>query len=209
MTKVLHISSSPRGDRSRSLQVARSLLTEYRNRAPGDDITERDLFTSELPHFDGPVLQAKYNLLHGRESTQTEREAWRAIESVIEEFTSADKYVFSVPMWNFGIPYRLKHFFDVLVQPGYTFSFDPEKGYSGLVTGKPVVAIFARGGEYASPEAAQLDMQKSYVETVLGFVGLTDVRSIVIEPTLAGGPELADERLNQAISQANELAASF
>ena len=209
MSTVLHVSSSPRGDRSRSLQVARSLLGAYQDQAPRDEVKHRDLFTGELPRFDGPVLQAKYNLLHGRESTQAEREAWRAVESVIEEFTSADKYVFSLPMWNFGIPYRLKHYFDVLVQPGYTFSFDPQEGYSGLVTGKPVMAIYARGGEYASSEAAQLDMQKPYLETILGFIGLTDVRSIVIEPTLAGGPDLADERLQRAIVRAKELAASF
>ena len=36
------------------------------------------------------------------------------------------------------------------MQPGYTFSFDPEKGYAGLVTGRPVVPIYARAGEYAA-----------------------------------------------------------
>jgi len=209
MAQVLHVSASPRGDRSKSLQVAFALLEEYGLRHPEDDVVHRDLFAAELPPFDGPVLQAKYNILHGQESAETEREAWRAVESVIEEFTSADKYVFSVPMWNFGIPYKLKHYFDVLVQPGYTFSFDPEKGYSGLVTGKPVVAIYARGGEYASGDAARLDLQKPYLETILAFVGLAGVHSIVIEPTLAGGPDVAEARLEQAIAEAKRLAESF
>ncbi len=209
MARVLHISASPRGDRSKSFQVAQTFLEGYRSRTPDDEIAHLDLFATELPPFDGLVLQAKYNILHGQQSTEAEREAWRAVESVVEEFTSADKYVFSLPMWNFGIPYKLKHYFDVLVQPGYTFSFDPENGYSGLVTGKPIVAIYARGGEYASAEAAHLDLQKPSVDTILGFIGLTDVRSVVIEPTLAGGPDLADERLQQAIAQAKELAKSF
>lgn len=209
MSKVLHVSASPRGDRSKSLQVARALLEHYRSRIPDDEVVHRDLFATELPPFDGPVVQAKYNILHGQESTEAEREAWRGVESVIEEFTSADKYVFSLPMWNFGIPYKLKHYFDLLVQPGYAFSFDPEKGYSGLVTGKPVVAIFARGGDYSSGDAVRLDFQKPYLDTILGFIGLTDVRSILIEPTLAGGPNVAEERLQQAISQAKELAQSF
>ncbi len=209
MAKVLHISASPRGDRSNSLRVAQALLEAYRSRIPDDDISHLDLFTKELPSFDGLVLQAKYNILHGQDSTEAEQEAWRGVEAVIDEFTSADKLVFSLPMWNFGIPYKLKHYFDVLVQPGHTFSFDPESGYSGLVTGKPVIAIFARGGEYSAAEAAGLDMQKPYIETILGFIGLTDVRSVVIEPTLAGGPELAGERLKQAIAKAEELAKSF
>jgi FMN-dependent NADH-azoreductase len=207
MANVLHISASPRGGRSKSLQVAQALLAEYQHRAPGDEITHLNVFEMELPPFDGPALQAKYNIMHGKDKSPAEQQAWGRVEAIVADFKAADKYVFSLPMWNFGIPYRLKHYFDVIVQPGYTFSFDPEKGYSGLLGGRPVVAIYARGGDYA--ELSHLDLQKPYVDTILGFMGLTDVRSIVIEPTLAGGPDLADERIQQAVARARELAESF
>ena len=207
MARVLHIAASPRGDRSKSLQVARAFLHEYRRREPDDEISELNVFSTQLPDFSGPALQAKYNILYGQESSDSERKAWSQVEAVIAEFKAADKYVLSLPMWNFGIPYRLKHYFDVVVQPGYTFSFDPQEGYAGLVTDRPVIAIYARGGEYA--EAAQLDLQKPYIETILGFIGLTDVRSIVVEPTLAGGPDRAAERIQQALAKAEELAKSF
>ena len=78
---------------------------------------------------------------------------WKGVERVIEAFKSADKYVFSVPMWNFGIPWRLKQYIDILVQPGSTFRYD-EEGYRGLVTGKRAFLAYARGGEYGAPEAA-------------------------------------------------------
>jgi FMN-dependent NADH-azoreductase len=203
------LSASPRGDRSKSLQVARAFLDEYRRRAPDDEISELNVFTVELLEFDGPDVQARYNILHDRESSEDKRETWSRVEAVIADFKEADKYVLSLPMWNCGIPYRLKHYFDVLVQPGYMFSFDPESGYAGLVTGKPVVAVYARGGDYASDEAGHRDLQRPYVETVLGFIGLTDVHSIVIEPTLARGPDLAGERVSQAEAKARELARSF
>ena len=209
MAQVLHISASPRGDRSSSLRVAQAFLKAYRSRVPDDEISHLDLFATELPTFDGPVLEAKYNLLHGQDSSEAQREAWREVEAVIDEFKSADKLVLSLPMWNFGIPYKLKHYFDVLVQPGHTFSFDPETGYSGLVTGKPVVTIYARGGEYSAPATSGLDMQKPYMDTILGFIGLTDIRSVVIEPTMAGGPDMAAERLKQAIAKAEEVSKSF
>jgi FMN-dependent NADH-azoreductase len=209
MALVLHVAASPRGDRSKSIQVARAFLEEYTRRNPKDSIVTAELFATRLPTMDGPALEAKYNILHGQESTDVQREAWAEVEAVIAEFKAADKYVFSVPMWNFGIPYRLKHYFDVLVQPTYTFSFDPERGYSGLVTGRPVVIVYARGGEYASPETASLDLQKPYIETILGFIGLTGVRSITVEPTLAGGPALAKERVEQAITEAKRLALAF
>ena len=76
--------------------------------------------------------------------------AWQAVVDVCEEFTSADKFLFSLPMWNFGIPYKLKHYIDIIAQPGQTFAFDPATGYSGLVTGKPVAVVYARGGAYSS-----------------------------------------------------------
>jgi FMN-dependent NADH-azoreductase len=209
MAHLLHIQASPRGDRSKSIQVARAFLDAYAEQNPADRVDTLDLFQADLPAFDGPVLQAKYNILNQKDSTEAERTAWRAVEAVIDEFRAADKYVFSLPMWNFGIPYRLKHYFDVIIQPGYTFSFDPATGYSGLLTGRPAAAIFARGGEYASAETASLDMQRPYVETALGFMGLTDVKTIVVEPTLAGGPEVAEQRLQAAIAAARSAATTF
>ena len=42
---------------------------------------------------------------------------WNKIVELFGRFNSADKYVFSVPMWNFGIPYILKHYIDLITQP--------------------------------------------------------------------------------------------
>src|SRR3990172_7457267 len=152
MATVLPVVASPRGERSYSRRVARAFLEAYRRQSPEDKTVDLDLSTAELPTIDGLVLQAKYNLLHGRNHTTAQRRAWSEVEAVIDRFKAADKYVFSLPMWNFGIPYILKNFFELLFQPGYTFAFDPKKGFSGLLTAKPVAAIYARGGEYSAPD---------------------------------------------------------
>jgi FMN-dependent NADH-azoreductase len=86
----------------------------------------------------------------------------------------------------------LKHHIDILVQPGHTFSNSQEEGYKGLVIGKPILVAYARGGEYPSDtNAAAFDLQKRYPELILGVMGFTDIRSIVVEPTLMGGLEVA------------------
>ena len=36
-----------------------------------------------------------------------------SVETLIADFTAADKYVLATPMWNFGVPYRLKHYIDL------------------------------------------------------------------------------------------------
>ena len=155
-------------------------------------------------------MQAKYTILHGLEHSPEELAAWKAVEQVINEFKEADKYVFAVPMWNFSIPYRLKHYLDILIQPTYTFSFKPEEGYKGLVTGKPVFVSYSRGGEYPEgSDAAAFDFQTKYFEAALGFIGLTDVKKVITEPTLMGGPDVAKTKREEAINTARELANNF
>lgn len=190
MSKLLYIESSPRKQRSASIEIANVFLHHYQENHPSDEIQTIDLWKKELPTFNGDVIDAKYAIMHNQSHTEAQRKAWRAVEQLIAEFKSADKYVISLPMWNFGIPYVLKHYIDLLVQPSYTFSFSPQEGYKGLVTGKPITLIYARGGAYkAGTEAAELDMQKKYMESILKFIGFTDIKSIVIEPTLSSSED--------------------
>ena len=209
MSKLLYIKASPNEERSRSIAAADAFVEAYREAHPSDEIASFNLFEGEWPPLDGLALSAKYTILHGLEHSPEEADAWKAIEAVIDEFKSADKYVLAVPMWNFGVPYQLKHYVDLLVQPGYTFSFSPEEGYAGLVTGKRALVVYARGGEYSDPQFAAMDHQKPYVEQILGFIGFTDVQSIVIEPTLMGGPEVAQEKVDDGKARAVELAKAF
>ncbi|MHC4855244.1 MAG: FMN-dependent NADH-azoreductase [Planctomycetota bacterium] len=206
MAKLLYIQSSPQKERSRSNQVAAAFLESYRQSHPDDTIETLNVFDANLPSFDGLTVQAKYTIMHGAEHTAEERRAWDAVETIIEKFKSADKYVFSLPMWNFGIPYRLKQYIDILVQPGYTFKVG-DNGYEGLVKGKPVVMIYARGGAYL--QAVEYDKQKPYMEQILGFMGFEDIRSIVVEPTLAGGEEQAQKAVEDGVKKAMEFAAQF
>ncbi len=209
MAKLLHIEASPRKERSASIAVARTFLEEYKRNHPGDTVETLDLWKTDLPAFDGHVIDSKYVILHGKQHTPDQKKAWEAVERVIDRFKGADKYLFSLPMWNFGIPYRLKHFFDVVVQPTYTFRFSPKEGYKGLVTGKPAVVVYARGGAYppGSPEEA-VDLQKRYMELVLGFIGFTDIRSIVVEGTLSR-PEAVEKAKEAANAEAKAFAAKI
>lgn len=207
MPRLLYIEASPRKKRSSSIAVAKNFLEHYLESHPEDQVETLDLWQKELPVFDGDVIDAKYALLHGQSHTEAQRKSWRAVENVIADFKRADRYLFSLPMWNFGIPYKLKQYFDVIVQPSYTFSFSPSEGYKGLVTGKPVVLIYSRGGAYGPGTGSEgLDFQKNYMETILKFIGFTDIKSVVIEPTL-DSPEKKDQAVKAAIQEATKMAA--
>ncbi|MBN1868120.1 NAD(P)H-dependent oxidoreductase [Candidatus Sumerlaeota bacterium] len=209
MSKLLHIQSSPRRNRSYSTAVAKHFIHSYRVTHPEDDIETLDLWSFKLPEFDGATIEAKYRILHGQTFGPAEASAWDDVLTIVHRFKSAHKYLFSVPMWNFGIPYRLKHFLDVIVQPGQTFNFSPESGYTGLLTDRRAVIVCSRGGEYSSaPELQALDFQKPYLRTVLGFIGIADVQEILVEPTLTT-PDVLESSLEDAKAMAADLAGIF
>jgi len=210
MSRLLYIQASPRGQRSHSVAVTDAFIEAYEQKHPDDEIVILNVFDEPIPNFDGLAVQAKYTILHGKPHSEIEQEVWKNVEQVIEQFTSADKYVLAVPMWNFSIPYRLKQYIDLLVQPGYTFSYSPEAGYEGLVSGKPMLAVFSRGGEYPpGSEAEAFDLQTKYIELIFGFMGFKDIRSVVVEPTLQGGPDVAGVKRQGAIEKVKEIAEVF
>jgi FMN-dependent NADH-azoreductase len=209
MGKLLYLQASPRGARSVSTAVADAFVAAYRNAHPADEVKTVNLFTADLPPFDGFALNAKYAILNGQTPSREDQAAWGRVVALTEEFKSFDRYVVASPMWNFSIPYRLKHYLDLLVQPTLTFSFTPEQGYRGLVTGKPVFLALARGGEYPAGSPGEAwDFQLQYLKTILGFIGFTDIRMAVAEPTL-GAPDVTAGRRNDAVAQAARMGAEF
>lgn len=209
MSRLLYIQASPRIERSYSIAVADAFVSAYRQTNPKDEVIAMNLFKKDLPAFDGLTVQAKYTILHGLKHTPEELAAWKKVEELIAEFKSADKYVLAVPMWNFGIPYRLKQYLDIIVQPGYTFSFSPKEGYKGLVLGKPIFVSYSRGGAYEKGSPAEaFDLQTKYLQLALGFIGFTDIRSLIVEPTLAS-PAVAKQKREEAIAKAKEMANTF
>lgn len=209
MSRLIYIQASPRGARSVSTAVADAFVAAYRKARPAAEIKVLNPFAADLPPFDGAVLNAKYAVLNGLAFSREEQTAWGRVVALAEEFKSFDRYVIAAPMWNFSIPYRLKHYLDLIIQPGLTFSFTPEEGYRGLVTGKPVFLALARGGEYPAGSPGEAwDFQLQYLKTILGFIGFTDIRMAVAEPTL-GAPDVTAGRRNDAVAQAARMGAEF
>lgn len=207
MTRLLYIKASPRGERSHSVAVADAFVEAWKQANPDGVVEERELFAMDLPSFDGSTIQGKYNIMHGQEYTEAEREAWSAVEAIIEDFKNADGYVFAVPMWNFSLPYRLKHYLDIIIQPTYTVGFE-DGGYVGLVTGKKAFAAYARGGgPYGEGNPVEnMDFQSTYLRAALGFMGITDLVSVAAEGML--GPD-REKNKGYAVDRARELGAMF
>src|SRR4051794_12698493 len=114
MTTLLHISASPRGPLSESSAIADTFLSVYRDTHPGVVLQTWDLWDGTLPEFGPAAAHAKMAVFAGADPMGDQASAWRAAKDAFTRFAAADAYLFSVPMWNAGIPYILKQFIDVV-----------------------------------------------------------------------------------------------
>ena len=207
MKKLLHIIATPRGEESRTLKVSNSFLKTFITTHPDWVVEELDLTKEHLPDLTVKQVNGKYLLLSGKELTGQFKAAWEDILKHIQRFLSVDGYLLSTPMWNFSIPYKLKHYLDVIVQPKYLFQYT-NSGVEGLLKNKKMVVIASRGGDYGSASLASFDHQEPYLRTIFGFVGISDIKFIIAQP-MDMGNELQEKKVQQAQGLAKETAKNF
>jgi FMN-dependent NADH-azoreductase len=181
MSILLKLDSSPMGERSTSRKLTTKFAESWLKTHPGGKVIERDLTTLNLPVVDAFWVGAVYTPESSR--TPDQIKALAASDSLINDLKQADEYVFGVPMHNFSIPSTLKLWIDQIVRAGKTFSYG-ETGPKGLLTGKKATLLLASGGEYGKGSAmASFDFVTPYLQTVLGFIGITDVTIIAASGT--------------------------
>jgi len=208
MSKLLYIEASPLKSRSHTVAVARQFLDAYARVHPDDDIETIDLWQATLPPFDGETIEAKFAVLRRQQFTPEQSGRWEAVRTVSRHFNSADKYVFSVPMWNFGLPYPLKHYVDVVTLVGENWTWSRQAGYGTIFAGKKALMIYASANLHEQRGEDASDFQKPYLRRWLQFIGVDDVREITIAPTLAE-PESVGKMRTAAVNEALRLAADF
>lgn len=208
MTKILHIVGSPR-ENSQSAMVAQALLDTYAAKHANPRIDTLNLWELDLPEMREDVLNAKYAVFARREHTAEQAAAWATVRKEVARLLEYDVLLFSVPMWNWGLPYRIKHYIDVITQPGLTFKWTPERGYEGLVLGRRAVVIYASSFDYAAgTPLAPFDHQKPYLEDWLRMIGVDAIETIAFGPTHPDAPAMPAAR-EQALARAAAIAVSL
>lgn len=206
LKNVLHVEASPRKQRSASLEVTRAFLDAMHAKTPGLQVDTMDLWDMALPEFDGAALQAKYAGLEGRARSKDEEVAWSAINAYADRLKAADLLLFSVPMWNWTVPYKLKHLIDLVSQKDVLFTFD-ERGMNGLLTRQRAVCIYARGADFTPGAGFPLgwDHQQPFMQTWLNSIGVTQIDSVIVQKTVMG-PELDRAARDAGCREARDLA---
>jgi len=206
MAHILHIDSSPRGERSFSRQLTAEFITAWKTAHPEDTLTYRNLGHNPLPHVDEAWIAAAFTPPSAR--TPQLNKAIKLSDELVDEFLAADYYVFGVPMYNFNVPSTFKAYIDQIVRVNRTFAVS-EQGYQGLVQGKKMLIITASGGSFRQgTPAAIYDFQKPFLEAVFNLVGITDI-TFVQADNLSTGDDARQQSLDEARVEIKQLAASW
>ena len=206
MTKLLFVQASPRKAESKSIQVAEAYLSALRANNPTLEVDVLDVWDADLPVFDGDKVAAKMNVIVGQEQNDAQKTAWDQIVEIANQFISADRYLLATPMWNGGIPYRLKHYIDLIHQPGLLWGLKPETGYFGLLKDKHATLALTAGAysqDFPSP-AFGVDHQFTYLRDWLNQAGVTEIDELRFQPSLLTEDPVGD--LEKAKHRAVELA---
>jgi len=208
MTKLLFVEASPRGSESKSIQIAERYLAALRASNPRLEIDTIKLWDAELPAFDGDKVAAKMNVITGQEQNAAQKTAWDQIVEIATRFVSADRYLFAVPMWNGGIPYRLKQYIDIIHQPGLLWGLKPETGYFGVLENKHATLVLTSGayGPSMPSPAFGVDHHSTYLRAWLEQAGVTKIDEVRFQPSLLTADPAGD--LEKALQRASELAGS-
>lgn len=185
MKTLLYVQASPRGAESKSIEVADSYLAKLVEKQPTLSVDVIRLWDEDLPEFGETEANLKTKIMKGHKPEGDEVAIWETISRIARRFMSADRYLFAVPMWNGGIPYRLKQYIDIVHQPGLTWGINPQTGFFGLLKDKHATIVLTSGAyRPGAPIGFGQDYQSTYIRDWLNQTGIEIVDAICFQPTL-------------------------
>ena len=183
--KLLHIDSSILAGNSVSRQLTKNIVAEWQAEHPGTLIDYLDLATDAPSHLSLESLGFRMPPT-AKELTEGQHRENAISEALVTQFLAADVIVIGAPLYNFSVPSQLKAWVDRIAQAGRTFTYT-EKGPKGLAGGKTVIVASTRGGIYSTTDGGRaMEHQESYLRTVFGFLGITDLRFVRAEGLAMG-----------------------
>jgi len=211
MAKLFYIDSSLGKTRSESiLEVSKAFLDAYRETHPNDQLESLNVWDANLPELDEETLEASYAIIHRMNHTPEQAKAWMKVVNLVSQFKAADKYLFTLPMWHLGVPYKLKHYLDLLIHPGQTFQYALGEQLHGLLTGRPAVVVYSRFDGYGRGSGFEnFESQKRFMEKALRLIGFTRIHSLIVIEPMPGSQCCSDPDNGRAKDQALRMASTF
>jgi FMN-dependent NADH-azoreductase len=175
MPTLLHLDSSPL-ESSISRELTREFVKTWKTAHPDGTVIYRNLAAHVPKPVDTAWIHSSFTPEDSRTSEQ--KAALAHSDELIAELEQADEYVIGVAMHNFSIPSVLKLWIDQVVRIGRTVAYT-ESGPLGALKNKKTTVLIASGGVYEpGTPAGAMNFIDPYLKTILGFIGVTDVKFV-------------------------------
>lgn len=187
---MLRVDATIQGDRSASSALADIVLAEFAAMRPDSPVVTRHLGRDPLPsHAWESALSTQWT--PEAERTQTQIESLELAQELAAELQRAERAVFALPLYNYGISQHAKTWFDLAMAGA-------PKG-ARLLEGKPVVVVTTRGGAYGAGTPREgWDHNTAYLRRIVADVWGADLTLVEREFTLAGVNPALDEFIDVA-----------
>jgi FMN-dependent NADH-azoreductase len=188
---LFHLDASLRNVGSVSRELGRTFREAWQDANPDGTVTYRDIAANPVPHLSGEQLAAAWAPAAERSSAQLE--ALSLSGQFVDELLGADAYLFTVPLYNWGVPSSFKAWVDH-VMIGQRLA-----GQNPALSGRSAVVFMAKGGAYGPGTPKEgWDHAEPWLRHVLADALGLDLEVISAELTLAG--------VNPALSHLTGLA---
>lgn len=200
---LLRIDASARQDGSFSRRLADGVQRAWQAAHPHGRVVVRDLARQPVPHIEDATIKGYYT--PATELTPALLQATALSDTLITELKGAHTVLIGAPIYNFSLPSSLKAWIDQIVRIGHTFAYEGGQ-FRGLVKGPRAVLALAYGAGGYQGALATMDHLRPYLESLLPFIGITDVETLAVEAT-TGDAALVQDALDAALSVATALFA--
>ena len=198
MENLLFINACVRGEKSRTLKLARRFLDAYQKARPDAVITERDLCAQRLQPQYPEVLAERDELWSAGRLDQPMFEPAR-------QFAAADKIVVAAPFWDLCFPAVLKIYLERISVTDVTFGYDEQGAMVGLCRASKLLYVVTRGGNYAGTD---LEMGTPMLRALCTMYGIPELITLAAE----GLDDVRQDKqalLDAALLRADALAGEF
>ena len=201
MEQLLFINACVRGEKSRSLKLARRFLDRWQQAHPDGAITEVDLCK------DRPVPQYP-EVLAERDALWEAGKLDHPMFDLAHQFATADRIVMAAPFWELSFPAILKIYLERITVTNITFGYNEQGANVGLCKAGKLLLITTRGGNFSRPETAWMEMGARQLEALCAMYGIPSFQCLAAE----GLDDIRNDKeaiLAEAMSRADTLAEVF
>lgn len=202
---IINAHPDPHNPASATNRMVRRLLEKLS--ASGAESDVLNLAEADIQPLDKTLTDAFVaTLFEGRQPDTAQAAALARAQAVAAQLKSSPRVVIAMPLYNFGIPARLKDWIDNIVMPGVTFRYTEQGTPEGLMGTHKALILQGSGSVYSSEPLAQMEFSLPYLQALLGgFLGFQSVDVVRAEGTAHN----AEAAVQKALSEIEAKIAGF